>query len=482
MNEKTHKYPPLLEVEDFSLSFRAYKKGLKETTVEVVKRLSMTIHQGEIVAVIGASGSGKSLLVNAILGILPDHAICKGQLKFKGKVLTKHLQEELRGKKISMIPQSVNSLNPLMKVGKQVQEAIQAGDKAEIQHDIFKQVGLPTNAVNKYPFELSGGMARKVLAATAMVSSAELIVADEPTPGLDPKSLEETVRQIKELALNGKGIMFISHDLETALKIADKVVVFQAGETIETADANDFSGTGDNLKHPFTKALWNALPQNEFHPGYVKNLEGESFPSESLEIKSISYKYERGPYVFKNLDLMIRPNEIVGIHGYSGSGKTTMAQVIAGYLKPETGSIQIAGRKPERNGPHPVQLVWQHPEKAINPRWQMRKVLKESNMTESALLDEFGIKQEWLTRWPSELSGGELQRFCIARALHENTRYLIADEMTTMLDAVTQARLWQLVLKLAKERNIGVLAISHDHSLLRRISDRIINFQEISHV
>ncbi|WP_087974485.1 ABC transporter ATP-binding protein [Oceanobacillus rekensis] len=475
---------PLLEVKDFSLSFRQYKKGLRETKLQVIRNLNMTIHEGEIVAVVGASGSGKSLLANAILGILPEHALLDGTLNYKGVMLTQELLEQIRGKEISLIPQSVNALDPIMKTGKQVQSVIRNGDKKEIQQAIFSKVGLPIHTGKKYPFELSGGMARRVLATTAMISDADLIIADEPTPGLDPTVLHETIGYIKQLALDGKGIMFITHDIETALKIADRVAIFNGGEIVEIAQAADFTGKGEELKHPYTKKLWEAMPQNEFIPGLNVNKVPTSKASENigLEVEGISYHYRGGNYLFKDLELTVNPGEVVGLHGYSGSGKSTMAQIIAGYLKPKKGMVTVNGKRNFRSMVHPVQLVWQHPEKTINPRWQMEKVLAEGGMSDENLLMELGINREWLTRWPSELSGGELQRFCIARALHENVKYIIADEMTTMLDTITQANLWKTILRLARERDIGILAISHDHQLLKRVCNRIINFNDIANV
>lgn len=468
--------PPLLEVKNFSLAFRSFKKGLRETEVKVIKNLNITIDEGEIVAVVGASGSGKSLLASAILGILPKHAVTEGELLYKGSKIKK----EYRGKEISYIPQSVQSLNPLMKVGKQVQEVIQNQDKKLVQQNVFTQVGLSSEISHKYPFELSGGMARRILAASAIVSPAKLIIADEPTPGLDPGALDEVTSLMKRLAQIGKGIMFITHDIDTALKIANKVMVFRDGETVEVANIEDFSGKGERLQHPYTKELWNALPRNAF---FVKGKELIPITEESakLKVKGISFKYRDEAYLFNNLHLTINPGEIVGLHGYSGSGKTTMAKIIAGYIKPESGSILLGGKEIEHKGINPVQFIWQHPEKSINPRWKMQKMFIESNM-DHEIIDELGIKKEWLSRWPSELSGGELQRFCIARAFHNETKFIIADEITTMLDAITQAHLWKLLHRIAKERNIGVLAISHDHHLLQRISDRIIDFQDFQAV
>lgn len=258
---------PLLEVKNFSLSFPQYKKGFEESLVAVIKNFELTINEGEIVAVLGSSGSGKSLLADAILGILPENAITQGKVYFEGQPLTKSKQDLLRGKEIALIPQSVKALDPLMKTGKQVQNAIHnKKDKKKAQEDAFYKLGLPEGTGNLYPFELSGGMARRVLIATAMVSDAKLIIADEPTPGLDKANWEETLSHIKQLGRTNSGMMFITHDIYAALKIADRIAVFYAGETIEIAKKEDFSGQGEHLKHPYTKALWRALPENDFEP------------------------------------------------------------------------------------------------------------------------------------------------------------------------------------------------------------------------
>lgn len=200
-----------------------------------------------------------------------------------------------------------------------------------------------------------------------------------------------------------------------------------------------------------------------------------------LKSNNISFQYSKGDFLFKNLSLEITPGEVVGLFGKSGSGKTTLAKIISGHLSPNDGELSINGETYplDHKKYHPVQLIWQHAEKTINPKWQMKKVLSESNVDEE-LMRQFGIKKEWMNRFPSELSGGELQRFCLARAFGSETKYLVADEMTTMLDAITQAQIWQAVLPIAKERNIGILAISHQRGLLERISDRIINFDTLT--
>ena len=261
------KKEPILSVKDLGISFSQYTKGLRRRELEVITNLDIDLYEGEILAVVGSSGSGKSLLAHAILGILPDNATTEGNIIYKGKTLTLKDKEKLRGREIVFIPQSVNFLDQLMKVSKQVKISIENKEKAnKRQRDIFNKYGLDKKVDNLYPFELSGGMARKVLLSTALVSDCKVIIADEPTPGLDEKSLNEALKDFRNIADSGCAILMITHDIEAALKIADKIAVFYAGTTLEIANVNDFKGDGKNLRHPYSKALFNALPQNGFKP------------------------------------------------------------------------------------------------------------------------------------------------------------------------------------------------------------------------
>ena len=261
------KKEPILSVKDLGISFSQYTKGLRRRELEVITNLDIDLYEGEILAVVGSSGSGKSLLAHAILGILPDNATTEGNIIYKGKTLTLKDKEKLRGREIVFIPQSVNFLDPLMKVSKQVKISIENKEKANNrQRYIFNKYGLDKKVDNLYPFELSGGMARKVLLSTALVSDCKVIIADEPTPGLDEKSLNEALKDFRNIADSGCAILMITHDIEAALKIADKIAVFYAGTTLEIANVNDFKGDGKNLRHPYSKALFNALPQNGFKP------------------------------------------------------------------------------------------------------------------------------------------------------------------------------------------------------------------------
>lgn len=258
---------PILQVKNLGVSFSQYTKGLRRRELNVITGLDLELYEGEITAVVGSSGSGKSLLAHAILGILPHNSSTQGKIIYKDKVLNKKDKINLRGKEIVLIPQSVNYLDPLMKVSNQVKISIEEKEKAnKIQRNVFKKYSLDEKVDKLYPFQLSGGMARKVLVSTALVSNSKVIIADEPTPGLDEKSLNEALSHFREIADNGSAVLIITHDINAALKVADKIVVFYAGTTLEVASAKDFMGNGENLRHPYSKALWNALPQNEFKP------------------------------------------------------------------------------------------------------------------------------------------------------------------------------------------------------------------------
>ncbi len=197
-----------------------------------------------------------------------------------------------------------------------------------------------------------------------------------------------------------------------------------------------------------------------------------------LKASKINFKYNEDRYVLKDIDFYVNSGEVVGLVAPSGFGKTTLAKILAGYITPESGEVVIEGCRREKNGYNPVQLIFQHPEKSVNPKWKMKKIINESFTPSKELIEAMGIKEGWMNRWPSELSGGELQRFCVIRALSPKTKFLIADEMTTMLDAITQAQIWNVVLDYAKKNDIGVVVISHEKALVEKICDRVVNLEE----
>ena len=260
-----HTQTPLLEVSDLSVSFRMYGSGLEQRQLPVISSLSLRVLPGEILAVAGSSGSGKSLLASAILGILPGNATVSGALQFDGEPLTPERQARLRGTEIALVPQSVAFLDPLMKVGAQA-DGHRKPRPTEARRALFRQLGLPGQTERLYPFQLSGGMARRVLVSTALLSEARLIIADEPTPGMSLEQAEEALSMFRAMADAGKGVVLITHDIDLAFHIADRIAVFYAGTTVETAPAADFRRGPEALRHPYSQALWRALPQHGFQP------------------------------------------------------------------------------------------------------------------------------------------------------------------------------------------------------------------------
>lgn len=193
-----------------------------------------------------------------------------------------------------------------------------------------------------------------------------------------------------------------------------------------------------------------------------------------LEAKQITYRYPGAKQnVLERVDFMVESHERVGIFAQSGRGKTTFGQLLAGYRKPSAGQILLDGQPLPQEGCCPVQMIWQHPEQAVNPRMKMHRVLAEGNQVDERIVRGLGIEEDWLGRYPGELSGGELQRFCIARALGEGTRFLVADEISTMLDLITQSQIWRFLLEEARSREIGLVVISHDRELLERVCTRV---------
>ena len=255
----------LLEIHDLSVSFRMYDHALEQHDLQVISDLHLTVRPGEVVAIAGSSGSGKSLLASAILGILPGNATVHGHLHYKGSQLTPERQAQLRGTEIALVPQSIAYLDPLMKVGKQA-DGHRKPRPTEKRRKLFARFGLPEKTEQLYPFQLSGGMARRVLVSTALITDAQLIIADEPTPGMSLEQAMEALKLFRTLADEGRGVILITHDIDLAFAFADRVAVFYAGTTVEIAPAADFRTGPQALRHPYSQALWRALPQNGFEP------------------------------------------------------------------------------------------------------------------------------------------------------------------------------------------------------------------------
>ena len=261
----TEEKTPVLEIRGLKISFKQYEKGFQQTDLEVIRELDVKVPEGEIVAVVGSSGSGKSLLAHAVLGILPYNASVSGEILYDGEPLTEKRLKKLRGDEIALIPQSTAYLDPLMKTGVQIRKGKNDAASKEKLRRIFREYELKPEVEEQYPFELSGGMTRRIMNATALMGNPRLVIADEPTPGLHISAAKRAMEHFRELADLGAGVLLITHDLELAVETADRIAVFYAGSTIEEAAAGAFRSC-ETLYHPYSRALWRAMPGNGFVP------------------------------------------------------------------------------------------------------------------------------------------------------------------------------------------------------------------------
>ncbi len=526
----------LLQLDDVSVGFERYaRRGVlapRETRF-VVEHLSLSLHEGEILALVGASGSGKTLIADTIMGLFAANAQVTGRVWFDGDAMDERSLTPLRGNRIAFVPQSVESLDPLQRVGRQIERLAQGMTKQEARarrRELFARYRLDEETARCYPFELSGGMARRVLLIGALMNRPRVIVADEPTPGLDMELAVRAMDDFRAFANDGGGVLLITHDIELALRVADRIAVFQNGTVVEETAVTSFASP-DLLQHSFSRKLWHALPEHgmeidderrerqESPRNAVASADSEGAkgthlmarwrcrraircvplaPSPlapSLQAKGICFSYGR-QQVLHDFNLTVKPGERVALRAPSGTGKTTLCRILAGYLQPASGTVLADGAPLPRSGASPVQLVAQHPERMMDPAIPIRRSLAEATTepedaqalasweekgggieggsTVPQLLESLGVQREWLERFPVELSGGELQRCCIARALMAHPRYLICDEISTMLDAATQAYLWRFLIDHAQANGIGMVLVTHSDALLDRIATRIV--------
>jgi len=253
----------VLSIKNLSVSFSQYEGAFRRKNLLAIKDLSLDVKEGEMVAVVGSSGSGKSLLAHSVLGILPYNATRNGEISFYGETLTEKRMRELRGKEIVLVPQSVSYLDPLMKTGLQIRKGKKDESSRQKSLEVLKCYGLDRDTENLYPFELSGGMIRRILISTAVMEQPRLVIADEPTPGLHIDIARRVLSHFREIADEGAGVLLIIHDLELAVEVADRIVVLYAGTNLEEARAYDFLEE-NRLRHPYTRSLYRAMPDNGF--------------------------------------------------------------------------------------------------------------------------------------------------------------------------------------------------------------------------
>lgn len=202
-----------------------------------------------------------------------------------------------------------------------------------------------------------------------------------------------------------------------------------------------------------------------------------------LKAEHISFRYHKdSPWVLKDVNITVNAGERIALVGPSGYGKSTLSKILSGYLNPTEGQVLLDEKPLSTNGYCPVQMIYQHPEQAVNPRWRMEKTLKEGWSPGEDVLKAMGIEEEWLHRWPMELSGGELQRFCIARVLGPESKFLLCDEISTMLDVITQAQIWEYIVETAEKNKLGLIVVTHNMALAEKVCDQVISLPEINHI
>lgn len=259
----------LLAVEHLAVSFTQYERGLRRRTVTPVTDMSLDVRAGEVVALVGASGAGKSLLGHAVLGMLPPNSTHAGSIRWRGEEVDARALRRLAGREVALLPQSLSHLDPTASVGAQLRRAARLTGVSRVTARVVAREavmaqGLDASVLTLYPHQLSGGMGRRVLTAIALLGDPSLVIADEPTPGLAAESVQAVLQRLRAIAEGGAGVLLITHEISGALEVADRVVVVDRGRTLEESPVEAFSGDGEQLAHPYSRALWQALPANGF--------------------------------------------------------------------------------------------------------------------------------------------------------------------------------------------------------------------------
>ena len=526
MNKKNNRSKFIVEVQNLSLKIQ---------NKQILKNISFSILTNETVAIVGESGSGKTLTALSLIGLIPNKSfISSNKMSFLNKSLTNNSEKvwrSIRGKEIGVIFQEPHSsLNPSMKCGKQLLEVLEThylknkNENKKIIFSALKDVQLDDleRIYNSYPHQLSGGQKQRVMIAMAILCKPKLLIADEPTTALDVTVQKEIIFLLKSLQKKYKiSILFISHDLNLVKLLADKVFVMKNGKIIESEVKEKLF---KNPQKSYTKGLLFARPSlnkrlktlptiSDFNSGnFIEKIITEKERKEKhkvlysklpiMEIIDLEKKFFKQTFLFKkkkffhaikSFNFKLYKGETLGLVGESGCGKSTLGRAIIHLDPPSSGKIIYNGKLLTKkdfsyynNLRKEIQFIFQDPHSSMNPIKtigdSIMEVLKVHNILKTRkdrkkrvndLLDKVGLSNYYFNRHPHELSGGQKQRAVIARALATNPKVIICDECVAALDISIQAKILNLLNDLKQELNLSYIFISHDLSIVKFMSDRI---------
>lgn len=496
---------PLLEVNNLSVFFHT-----RAGVTKAVDNVSFSLNQNETLAIVGESGSGKSMICHAIMGLLerPPANIESGSIYLNGEEIlkcSKKRMRQLRGNSVAMIFQDpMTSLNPVLSIGEQlIEPLIYHSDpikrlsryKARLRAiEILLEVGIknPQERLNDFPHQFSGGMRQRVMIAMALIGEPRLLICDEPTTALDVTVQTQILELIKNLQKKLKiGVIFVSHDLGVVAGVSNHVLVMQNGHSVELDTTEKvFYETKD----PYTRGLLAAIPS-----GPKKTSETELGERPLVEISNLNVffknKSQAKEKIIRAVDgisLEINRGEIMGVVGESGSGKSTLGRSILRLLPIQSGEIKFSGvnltalpPKELREFRKKIQMIFQDPYASLNPRMTVYETLAEplifhrvtnkKNITSrvTSLMNEVGLPQNSIHKYPHEFSGGQRQRIAIGRAIGIKPDFIIADEPVSALDVTIQSQILDLIVGLVERYSITMLFISHDLSVVRSVTDRV---------
>ncbi|MGY6530784.1 MAG: dipeptide ABC transporter ATP-binding protein [Cyanobacterium sp.] len=506
----------LLSINNLKIAYETNYQNVDGEINWAVDDVSFWVGKGEVLALVGESGCGKSTIGRAIMGLLPSGTRIEGDIIFQGKSITSYNPLEMRrfrGEAVGLVFQDpMTRLNPLMTIGEHCRETLKAHrpdlSSREIQERVFNTlelVKIPKKRFSQYPHEFSGGMRQRVAIALTLVLQPKLIIADEPTTSLDVTIANQILRELTTLCKEQEmGLILISHDLNMVGKYGDRLGVMYQGKMVETGMVQDVM---NQPSHDYSKILLNSTLHNQEKKEYYLDKEKEKKIT-ILELKNLDKYYSLEANFLEqllgkktetikavdNINLQLYEGEIFGLVGESGCGKSTLSRTILQLIKPTSGQvffkekdISILSPQSMINVRREIQMIFQDPHACLNPLMTVGDAIAEplfihklGSKTEirskvTQMLNKVGLcpPEDYLKRYPKELSGGQQQRVAIARALITNPKLVICDEPVSMLDATVQAQVLQLMLDLKEEFKLTYLFITHDLSVARYMCDRI---------